>query len=189
MAIASEPVSPTSNAIRNVGRVLPWLAEFPKSPDRSRFTPDCLLRSPDRETRRAVTELERDLGERYRSINAAVITMLDKLRAEVEAAPPGTVMDADGVGVQAFEETEEYFRSECDELGAIRGALEHSGGSGEHGKEIFHELDRLEDLLSQIVQRCQDIRWRLMINDGALAPTTGKTFASGAELVSSLTSD
>ena len=114
--------------------------------------------------------------------------MMDKLRAEVEATPPGTVMDPNGVGVQAFEETEGYFRNECDELRAIRGALEHSGGPDQHGKRIFRELNRLEGLLSQVVQRCQEIRWLLMINDGALAPTTGKTFASGAELVSSLTS-
>lgn len=189
MAIASEPVSPTGDAIRNVGRVLPWLAEFPERPDPTRFTPDCLLRSSDRETRRAVTELERNLGERHESIDAAVITMMDKLRAEVEAAPPGTVMDPDGAGVQAFEETEGYFRNESDELRAIRGALDHSGGPDRHGKRIFRELDRLEDLLSGVVRRCQEIRWLLMINDGALAPTTGKTFASGAELVSSLTSD
>ena len=189
MANASESVSSTGDAIRNVGRVLPWLAEIPESPDRARFTPERLLHSSDRETRRAVTRLERNLGERHDSINATVIAMMDKLRAEVEAIPPGTVMDPGGVGVQAFEETEEYFRSEIEELRAIRGALEHSGEPEKHGKGIFRELDRLERLLSEVVQRCHDIRWLLMINDGALAPTTGKTYKSGAELVSSLTAE
>ena len=188
MAISPSPLL-DSDAIHSVGRILPWLAEIPNGPDRVRFTPDSVLRPSKRQTRKAVAELERNLGERCKSIDAAVLTMMEKLRAEVEAAPPGTAMDPDGVGVQAFEETERHFRNECDDLRAFRGALEHSGGSGEHGKGIFRELDRLEDLLSQIVQRCQDIRWLLMINDGALAPTTGKTFASGAELVSSLTSD
>lgn len=188
MAISTSPLL-DSDAIHSVGRVLPWLAQIPNGPDRVGFTPDDLLRPSKRETRNAVAELERNLSERCKSIDPTVFAMMDKLRAEVEASPIGTVMDPDGVGVQAFEETEAYFRNECDQLRAIRGALEHSGGPGEHGKGIFHELDRLEDLLSQIVQRCQDIRWRLMINDGALAPTTGKTFASGAELVSSLTSD
>ena len=188
MAISPSPLL-DSDAIHSVGRVLPWLARIPNGPDRGRFTTESLLRPSKRETRNAVAELERNLGERCKSIDPAVFTMMDKLRAEVEAAPPGTVMDPDGAGVQVFEETEAYFCSECDELRAIRGGLERSGGPGEHGKGIFHELDRLEDLLSQIVRRCQDIRWRLMINDGALAPTTGRTFASGAELVSSLTRD
>lgn len=188
MAIPSSPLL-DSDAIHSVGRVLPWLAEIPNSPDRTRFTTDNLLRPSKRETRSAVAELERNFGERSKSIDHAAFAMMDKLRAEVEATPPGTVMDPQGIGVQAFEETEGYFRNECDELRAIRRALEHSGGPDRHGEKIFCELDRLEDLLSKVVQRCQEIRWLLMINDGALAPTTGKTFASGAELVSSLTSD
>ncbi len=188
MAISPSPLL-DSDAIHSVGRILPWLAEIPNGPDRVRFTPDSVLRPSKRQTRKAVAELERNLGERCKSIDPAVFTMMDKLRAEVEAAPPGTVMDAHGAGVRTFEKAEEYFRGECHQLRAIGDVLERSGGQGEHGEGIFHELGRLEGLLSQIVQRCQDIRWLLMINDGALAPTTGKTFASGAELVSSLTSD
>ena len=115
--------------------------------------------------------------------------MTDKLRSEVEAAPTGTVLDPDGTGVQALEEAEQHFRAESEELRQIRRTLEGSGGQSVHGIGVFRELDRLEDLLSKVAQRCQEIRWLLMINDGALAPTTGKTFASGAELVSSLTSD
>lgn len=187
MAVPSAPHL-DSDAIRSVGRVLPWLAEMPVRPDRARFTHDNLSRPSNREIRNAVAELEHNLGERCKTIDYAAFAMMDKLRTEIEAAPRGMVMDPKGAGVRVFEETERYFRGECDELREIRAALEHSGGSKVHGKGIFRELDRLEGLLSQIVQRCHEIRWLLMINDGALAPTTGKTFTSGDELVSSLTS-
>ena len=189
MAIASEPVSPTGDAIRNVGRVLPWLAEIPTGRERNRITSGDLLRPSNRETRNAVADLKRNLGERYKSVNSVIVTMIDKLRAEVEAAPAGTVLDPDGTGVEALEEAEEYFRAECNELREIRSTLDGSGGQSLHGEAVFGELDRLEGLFSKVVQRCQDIRWLLMINDGAQASTTGKTFTSGAELVASLTAE
>lgn len=183
MAVASAPLLPNSDAIRNVGQVLPWLAG---TPDRARFSPGNLVRTTVRETRDAVADLKGSLRERHDSVGSAVSAMTDKLRTEVEAAPAGTTMDPDGSGVLALEEAEKHFRAECNDLREIRDALERSGGQPAHGEGIFRELDRLDGLFSGIVQWCQEIRWLLMINDGAMAPTTGKTFKSGAELVSSL---
>ena len=184
MAVASAPLPPNSDAIRSVGRVLPWLAGIP---DRSRFASGNLARTSDREAPDAVADLERNLREKHDSVYSAIAAMTDKLRSEVQSAPAGTVLDPDGTGVQALEEAEEHFRAESKELRDIQSTLEDSGGQSVHGTGVFCELDRLESLFSGIVQWCHEIRWHLMINDGALAPTTGKTFASGTELVSSLT--
>ena len=178
---------PNGEAIRNVGRVLPWLARMPGQPDRNWFTPDNLVRTSDPETREALVALERNLGERHDSLCAAFTAMTDKLRAELESTVPGTVMDPDGTGVQALEEAEEYFRTERSELRDIRKALDGSGVRSAYGPKVMDELDRLDRLFFTIVQWCQEIRWLVMINDGVASPTTGKTFTSGADLVSSLT--
>ena len=91
MAIPSSPLL-DSDAIHSVGRVLPWLAAIPNGPDRARFTPENLLRPSNREIRDAVAELERSLGERCKTIDHAAFAMMDKLRTEIESAPPGRVV-------------------------------------------------------------------------------------------------
>ena len=187
MVVAEAPPPLNSDAIRNVGRVLPWLARLPGQPERQRFRAGNLEWTSDDETRAAVAALERNLRERYDSVQGTISTMTDKLRTEVESAVPGTVLDPDGTGIQALEEAEEYFRSESRELRDIRDALDGSGARSAYGPSVFDELDRLDRLFFGIVQQCQEIRWLVMIHDGVASPTTGKTHKSGAELVSSLT--
>lgn len=183
-ASASPPLN--GDAIRSVGRVLPWLARLPGQPDRERFATGNLERSSDGETRTIVAALERNLRERHDSVHAAISVMADKLRIEVESAVPGTVMDPDGIGVQALEEAEEYFRVECGKLRDIRKALDGPGVRSACSESVFDELDRLTSLFFGIVQWCQEIRWLVMVRDGVASPSTGKTHKSGAELVSSL---
>ena len=113
--------------------------------------------------------------------------MTGKLRTEIQSAAHDTVIDPDGAGVQALEEAEAYFHSERHELRDVRKALEESEVPSTHGPRVFDELDRLDRLFFGIVQWCQEIRWLVMTHDGLASPTTGKTFTSGAELVSSLT--
>lgn len=187
MGAASAPPPLNSDAIRNVGQVLPWLDRLPDQPDVTRFTPGDFAETWDRETREAVAVLERHLRKRHDSVNGAFSAMTDKLRAEVESAVPGTVLDPEGSGVQALEEAEKYFRAECDELREIRKALDGSGVRSAYGASVFDELERLDRLFFGIVQWCQEIRWLVMIHDGVASPVTGKTYKSGAELVSSLT--
>lgn len=50
----------------------------------------------------------------------------------------------------------------------------------------FDELSRLEDLFGRLVSCLQDIRWHLLIAEGVQAPTTGRTFKSGHELIAAL---
>ncbi len=96
----------------------------------------------------------------------------------------GTMIDLDGAGVRALEDAEAYFRRERVRLREIRCTLEECASAPARDRSAFDELDLL---FFEIVQRCQEIRWLVMIHDGAASPTTGKTFTSGAKLVSSLT--
>ena len=59
-------------------------------------------------------------------------------------------------------------------------------GFSVHGRTIFEELEQLRRLFESIVSWSQEVRWLVLINDGTLAPTTGKTFKSGAELLSTI---
>ena len=175
-----------TDVIRNVGRLLPWLVRTSDEPDRRRYTCMHLTQASSRETRAAVDALMSNLRERYDAVTNVASRMMDKLQAEIESTPPGTIMDPEGTGIQALEEAEEYFRIECDKLCDIRDALERSGGSEAHGKAIIDQLDRVRSLFTTVVAWSQEMRWLLLINDGTLAPTTGRTFTSGAELVSAL---
>jgi len=187
MGAASAPPPLNGDAIRNVGQLLPWLDRLPDPPDVTRFTPGGYTDTRDRETREAVSVLERHLHKRHDSVNGAFSAMTDKLWTEVESAMPGTVLDPEGFGVQALEEAEEYFRSESGELRELRKALDGSGVRSAYGASVFDALERLDRLFFDIVRWCQEIRWLVMIHDGVASPSTGKTHKSGAELVSSLT--
>ena len=189
--MANVPQTGTLNSevIRNVGGVLPWLARLPKRPELPEpgwFTPTNLTATSSHELRNAIEGLARNLRERHDAVWTVASRMMDKLQAEIESTERGAIMDPEGTGVQALEEAEEYFRTECEELSGIRDALERSGGVVVHGAGVFRDLERLKGLFADIVSWSQQIRWRLMINDGELAPTTGRTFTSGADLISSL---
>ena len=178
-----------SEVIRNVGGALPWLARMPKQPELPNpgwFTPGNLTAVSSHEARQAVEGLARSLRKRHDAVSTVASPMMDKLQAEVESTKPGTIMDPEGTGVQALEESEQYFRAECEELSGIKEALERSEIGVTHGADVFKELERVNRLFAAIVSWSQRIRWRLVVNDGTLAPTTGRTFTSGADLISSL---
>jgi len=175
-----------TDVIRNVGRLLPWLVRTSDEPDCRRYTCMNLTEASSRETRAAVDALMSNLRERYDAVTNVASRMMDKLQAEIESMPPGTIIDPEGTGIQALEEAEEYFRIECDKLCDIRDALERTGGSEAHGKAIIDQLARVRSLFTTVVAWSQEMRWLLLINDGTLAPTTGRRFTSGAALVSAL---
>ena len=110
-AAAGTQVPLNSDAIRNVGRVLPWLARSPGRPDGERFGTANLEGAPDDETRTAVAALERNLRERHDSVHAAISAMTEKLRIEVESAAPDTVIDPDGTGAQGWKRRRNIFAS------------------------------------------------------------------------------
>ena len=184
MAAALAPPPLNGDAIESIGRVLPWLA---RTPDASAPAPGEAARTSAREARNAVADLEGKLRDRHDALSAAFSAITDKLRNEIESTAPDTVIDPDGAGVRALEEAEAYFRRECSGLRDIRSSLEESVSASAGGQSVFDALDRLDRLFFGIVQWCQEIRWLVMTHDGLASPTTGKTFTSGAELVSSLT--
>ncbi|MDE0059438.1 MAG: hypothetical protein OXI22_12950 [Defluviicoccus sp.] len=187
MVVASAPPPLNGDAIQSIGRVLPWLARVPDQPDGSEFALGNPAPTSEREAGEAAAALEGKLRKRHESLSAAFSAMTGKLRTEIQSAARDTVIDPDGAGVQALEEAEAYFRSERRGLRDVRRALEESRLPSTHGPRVFDELDRLDRLFFGIVQWCQEIRWLVMTHDGVASPTTGKTFTSGAELVSSLT--
>ena len=159
---------------------------MPRQRDPRWFTSKNLAQPTNPEVNDAVLELTRELRERREAVTAAIAKMTAKLKAEVESIKPGTPMDPDGTGAQALEEGEEYFRRQSAELESVQEALRVSGGVAIHGQTIFEELEQLHRLFESIVSWSQEVRWLMLINDGTLAPTTGKSFTSGAELLSAI---
>ena len=157
-----ETAASATDVIRNVGRLLPWLVRTSDEPDGRRYTCIRLTQASSHETRAAVDALRSNLRERYDAVTNVASRMMDKLQAEIESTPPGTIMDPEGTGVQALEEAEEYFRIECGKLGDIRDALERSGGSEAHGKAVFDQLDRVRSLFTTVVAWSQEMRWLLL---------------------------
>lgn len=186
MAGIRESSTLNSDIVSHVGRVLPWLAEKPGSSDKSWFTTRNLARTSSHQIETAVLNLAHELRERREAVTAAISQVTSKLRAEVESIKPGTIMDSDGTATQALEQAEEYFRMECEELEGVRTALKALEGETTPESGIFEELEALHRLFASIVSWSQEVRWLILINDGTLAPTTGKTFTSGADLISSL---
>ena len=186
MASIREPSILNSDIVCHVCRVLPWLAEKPGQSDKSWFTNKNLAHTSSHQIEAAVLNLAHELRERREAVTTAISQMTGKLKAEVESTKPGTIMDPDGTATQALEQAEEYFRMECEELDGVRAALKASGDVAIHDSRIFEELEELHRLFASIVSWSQEVRWLILINDGTLAPTTGKTFTSGADLISSL---
>ena len=150
------------------------------------FTTRNLAHTANSKIEAAVLSLAHELRERRESVTTAISRMTSKLKSEVESTKPGTIMDPDATATQALEQAEEYFRIECEALDSIRAALKASGDAAIHDSRIFDELEELHRLFASVVSWSQEVRWLMLINDGTLAPTTGKTFTSGADLVSAL---
>ena len=186
MATVREPSTLNSDIVYHVGRVLPWLAETAGQSDMSWFTTRNLAHTASSKIEAAVLSLAHELRERREAVTTAISRMTSKLKSEVESTKPGTIMDPDGTATLALEQAEEYFRMECEALDSIRAALKASGDAAIHDSRIFDELEELHRLFASVVSWSQEVRWLMLINDGTLAPTTGKTFTSGADLISAL---
>ena len=154
----------TGEILRDVGRTLPWLASTPP-------------RANKPETMEAYAD---ELHERYATLYPAV----HRLMAEFASARFDEIRDPNGDAAVALEAAETYFKTEREELGRLHATL--ADGAVRRDDQVFDELSRLQDLFRWLVAYLQDIRWNLLIAEGVRAPTTGRTFKSGRELVVAL---
>ncbi len=164
-------------AIRDVGRALPWLASEPQ--------PDPVPADLPAEKR---AELFRIHAEALRYRHAVLYAVIDragkKLAATLGAAEPGEILDPEGEGCEALEKADAYFKTQRDELGQLREGL--IGAGAPSGHDVFEALDRLDGLYSSIIATMQEVRWGLLIADGLKEPGSARTYTSGAALVAAL---
>ena len=163
--MANVPQTGTLNSevIRNVGGALPWLARLPKRPELPEpgwFTPTNLTATSSHELRHAIEGLARSLRERHDAVWTVASRMMDKLQAEIESTERGAIMDPEGTGVQALEETEEYFPHR------MRGVVRHPGRSRALGRCGGARSRRLPGLGALEGLVC---RYRVVVSASSLA--------------------
>ena len=113
----------TGELIRDIGRVLPWLADVREDPAGNPSRLEGLTRLSRRVAKEAVEALASNLRHRYNAVNAAISGATNKLLDEIGSFEHGTVMDPDGAGAASSEQAEAYFRAQCEELRDLRLAL------------------------------------------------------------------
>ncbi len=174
--------------VRNVAGTLIWLARPPEQSE----TPsrNWLVHLPKNQTRDELQSVIKLLTESFRKRHDAVADVCTAFQGRLQKAaedfPPGREMDPDDIAVPELEKSEEYFRKEREELRDVRDDLQRTGGAEAYGAEVFAELERLDMLFKYLVASLQELRWIIMVHDGALAPSTSRTCASGAEFMASL---
>ena len=178
----------SGETVRNVAGTLIWLARPPEQSEA--LSRDWLVHLPKNKNRdelqSGIKVLAESFRERHDALATVCSTFQERLQKAAEDFPPGREMDPDDIAVPELEKSEEYFRKEREELRDVRDALQRTGGAETHGSEVFAELERLDTLFKDLVASLQELRWAIMIHDGALAPSTGRTCASGSEFMASM---
>ena len=178
----------SGETVRNVAGTLIWLARPPKQSEapNQNWLADLLANQDKDKLQGAIKLLTESFRERHDSVATVCSTFQERLQRAAEDFPPGREMDPDDIAVPELEKSEEYFRKEREELRDVRDALQRTGGSEAYGAEVFADLERLDKLFEYLVASFQELRWAIMIHDGALAPSTGGTCASGSEFMASI---
>ena len=167
----------TGEAIRDVGRALPWLASEPR--------PEPLPTGVSLERRMELLDVHAEgFRSRYDSLHPVIDRAARKLTAAFKELKPGAIADPEGEGAEALEKAEAYFHAQRDDLGRWRDTLTDAGAPTEHA--VFGELDRLDGLYAWIVATMQEVRWTVLIVDGDRPPPDARSFTSGAALVTAL---
>ena len=180
----------SGETVRNVAGTLIWLARPPEQSKALGWNGLAdLLANEDIDKDKvqgAIERLTAGFHNRHDAIVNVCIAFEERLQKAVEDFPLGSEMDPDDIAVPELEKSEEYFRKEREELRDIRDALQRTGGTEAYGAEVFAALGGLDELFEYLVASFQELRWTIMIHDGALAPSTGGTCASGAEFMASI---
>lgn len=167
----------SGETVRNVAGTLIWLARPPEQSEA--LSRNWLVHLPRNQNRGELQSAIKVLTENFRKRHDAVVNVCtafqDRLQKAAENFPPGREMDPDDIAVPELERSEEYFRKERKELRDVRDALQRTEGIEAYGAEVFAALERLDKLFEYLVASLQELRWAIMIHDGALAPSTGGT--------------
>ena len=174
----------SGEAVRDVAGTLVWGAQPLEQPEG--ISENALANLHKNQNRKVIQVLTDSFRERYNAQAAIIATFPDRLLKAAKDFPPGQEMDPDDIGVPALEKGEAYFINERKALRDIRNALQRSGDEKVHGTEVFEELERLDELFKSLVTFFQEIRWIILINDGAVPPSKEGIYASGAEFMASL---
>ena len=188
MATQQQTAEFSGETIRNVAGTLIWLARPSKQSEA--LSRNWLVHLPKNQNRGELQSAIKVLAENFRKRHDAVVDVCtafqERLQKAAEDFPPGREMDPDDIAVPELEKSEEYFRKEREALRDVLDALQRTGGSEAYGVEVFAALERLDKLFEYLVASLQELRWAIMIHDGALAPSTGGTCASGSEFMASM---
>ena len=178
----------SSETVRNVAGTLIWLVRPPKQSEApsQNWLADLLANQDKDKLQGAIRLLTDSFRERHDSVATVCTAFQERLQKAAEDFPPGREMDPDDIAVPELEKSEEYFRKEREELRDVQDALQRTGGAEAYGAEVFAALERLDKLFEYLIASFQELRWAIMIHDGALAPSTGGTCASGSEFMASM---
>ena len=174
----------SGETVRNIAGTLSWFARPPRQSEV--LSRNWFVHLPKNQNRDELQSAIKALTENFRKRHDAVVAFQEQLQKAAEDFPPGREIDPDDIAVPALEKSEAYFRKEREELRDIRDALQRTGGAEVYGAEVFAELERLDKLFEYLVVSLQELRWAIMVHDGALDPSTGETCASGAEFMASM---
>ena len=178
----------SGETVRNVAGTLTWCAQPLEQSEvlTGEWLADLLANRNRVKFQGAMKLLTESFRERHDAIVDVCTVFQGRLQRAAEEFPAGLEMDPDDIAVPALEQSEEYFRKEREGLREIREALQRKGGREAFGAEVFEELERLDKLFEDLVASFQELRWTIMIHDGALAPSPGGTCTSGAGFMASL---
>ena len=178
----------SGETVRNVAGTLIWLARPSEAIGSAK--PELVRTSAEEPEQRRIAKrnkgINRKLSQTPRCRSRCLHAFQERLQKAAEDFPPGREMDPDDIAVPELEKSEEYFRKERKELRDVRDALQRTGDVEAYGAEVFAALERLDKLFEYLIASLQELRWAIMIHDGALDPSTGETCASGAEFMASM---
>lgn len=95
--------------------------------------------------------------------------------------------DPHGEATDSCEKAEAYFREEQEDLYALRNTLLTSGGLEVYGPMVFVAVDALHTAFGLAISCMQQSRWLILMAEGGRdAPSSNRTFASGAALIAAI---
>ena len=165
-------LAPT-NTIRDVSRALPALASGPE------------IEVPV--STALLDALATELRERHASLHPVIDRAGNALAEAMKRHDPEETADPQGEGAGALEQAESYFKDSRAELQRLRKACIALGASPSH--RVFNALRHLDELYVSIIATMQEVRWSVLIFDGArdrADSPAGRTFATSSEWLASL---